>query len=63
MMTGDDFIGIGEALISGSRIVPGEKGLVVAPRLIMQDTGCIHHPGRHIRPGEKSLKTTDRQSI
>ena len=39
MMTGDDFIGIGEALVSGSRIVPGEKGLVVAPRLIMLDTG------------------------
>jgi tRNA pseudouridine55 synthase/H/ACA ribonucleoprotein complex subunit 4 len=39
MMAGDDFIGIGQALVSSSRIVPGEKGLVVAPRLIMQDTG------------------------
>ena len=39
MLTGDDFIGVGEALVSGSRIVPGEKGLVVAPRLIMQDIG------------------------
>lgn len=39
MLAGDDFIGIGEALVSSSRIVPGEKGLVVAPRLVMQDIG------------------------
>lgn len=29
-----DFIGLGEALMSSSRIVPGEKGLIVAPRMI-----------------------------
>lgn len=52
MMTGDDFIGVGEALVSSSRIVPGEKGLVVAPRLIMQDIGVypavwkVHQPKR-----------------
>ncbi|NLV25965.1 MAG: RNA-guided pseudouridylation complex pseudouridine synthase subunit Cbf5 [Methanomicrobiales archaeon] len=39
MLAGDDLIGIGEALMTSSRIVPGEKGLVVAPRLILQDTG------------------------
>ena len=39
MMTGDDFIGVGEALVASSRIDPGAKGLIVAPRLIMQDIG------------------------
>jgi len=39
MLTGEDFIGVGEALMTSSRIVPGEKGLVIAPRLVMQDTG------------------------
>lgn len=32
-----DFIGLGEALMSSSRVTPGEKGLVVAPRIIFPD--------------------------
>ena len=32
-----DLIGIGEALMSASRIIPGEKGLAVAPRIIFPD--------------------------
>jgi len=39
MLAGDDLIGVGEALMTSSRIVPGEKGLVIAPRLVMQDIG------------------------
>ncbi len=55
MMAGDDFIGIGEALVSSSRIVPGEKGLVVAPRLIMQDPGVYPSSWKtHERKREKS---------
>ncbi|HWQ64763.1 MAG TPA: RNA-guided pseudouridylation complex pseudouridine synthase subunit Cbf5 [Methanospirillum sp.] len=32
-----ELIGIGEALMSASRIIPGEKGLAVAPRIIFPD--------------------------
>lgn len=32
-----DLIGIGEALMSASRIIPNEKGLAVAPRIIFPD--------------------------
>jgi predicted rRNA pseudouridine synthase len=32
-----DLIGVGEALMSASRIIPGEKGLAVAPRIIFPD--------------------------
>jgi len=39
MLAGEDLIGVGEALMTSSRIVPGEKGLVVAPRIILQDIG------------------------
>lgn len=39
ILAGEDLIGVGEAMMSSSRIVPGEKGLVIAPRLILQDTG------------------------
>ncbi|PWR73549.1 RNA-guided pseudouridylation complex pseudouridine synthase subunit Cbf5 [Methanospirillum stamsii] len=34
-----DLIAVGDALISSSRIVPGEKGLVIAPHIVMQDIG------------------------
>lgn len=33
-----DLIGIGEALMSASRVIPGEKGLAVAPRIIFPET-------------------------
>lgn len=33
-----DLIGIGEALMSASRVIPGEKGLVVAPRIIFPES-------------------------
>lgn len=39
VMAGEDLICIGEALMSASRVIPGEKGLVVAPRLVFQDPG------------------------
>ncbi|HWQ67417.1 MAG TPA: RNA-guided pseudouridylation complex pseudouridine synthase subunit Cbf5 [Methanospirillum sp.] len=32
-----DLIGLGEALMSSSRIIPGEKGLAIAPRIIFPD--------------------------
>ncbi|MDD1728857.1 MAG: RNA-guided pseudouridylation complex pseudouridine synthase subunit Cbf5, partial [Methanospirillum sp.] len=32
-----ELIGVGEALMSASRIIPGEKGLAVAPRIIFPD--------------------------
>lgn len=35
----NDLIAVGDALISSSRIVPGEKGLVIAPHIVMQDIG------------------------
>jgi predicted ribosome-associated RNA-binding protein Tma20 len=35
-----DLIGVGEALMSSSRIVPGEKGLIVAPRIVFPDAGA-----------------------
>jgi tRNA pseudouridine55 synthase/H/ACA ribonucleoprotein complex subunit 4 len=37
IFTGEDFIGLGEALMSSARVVPGEKGLVVAPRITFPD--------------------------
>jgi tRNA pseudouridine55 synthase/H/ACA ribonucleoprotein complex subunit 4 len=33
-----DLIGLGEALMSSSRVIPGEKGLVVAPRMIFPES-------------------------
>ena len=33
-----DFIGLGEALMSSSRVVPGEKGLIIAPRMIFPES-------------------------
>ncbi|MDD1725012.1 MAG: RNA-guided pseudouridylation complex pseudouridine synthase subunit Cbf5 [Methanospirillum sp.] len=39
VMAGDDLICIGEALMSASRVIPGDKGLAVAPRLVFQDPG------------------------
>jgi tRNA pseudouridine55 synthase/H/ACA ribonucleoprotein complex subunit 4 len=59
MMAGEDLIGIGEALMTSSRIVPGEKGLVVAPRLVLQDTGIYPAVWKTHTPREKSLKRTD----
>lgn len=35
-----DLIGIGEALMSASRIIPDEKGLAVAPRIIFPDVNA-----------------------
>lgn len=32
-----ELIGVGEALMSASRVIPGEKGLVVAPRIIFPE--------------------------
>lgn len=55
ILAGDDLIGIGEAMMSSSRIVPGEKGLVVAPRIVMQDTGVYPHVWKtHQAKREKS---------
>ena len=39
MLAGDDLICVGEALLSSQRVVPGDKGLVVAPRLVFQNPG------------------------
>ncbi len=34
---GEELIGVGEALMSASRVIPGEKGLAVAPRIIFPE--------------------------
>lgn len=39
VLAGDELICVGQALMSSSRVVPGEKGLVVAPRLVFEDPG------------------------
>jgi tRNA pseudouridine55 synthase/H/ACA ribonucleoprotein complex subunit 4 len=49
----EDFIGLGEALMSSSRVVPGEKGLVVAPRIIFPEPDAYPAIWKgHVPPAE-----------
>ena len=48
-----DLIGLGEALMSSSRVIPGEKGLVVAPRMIFPEPDAYPAFWKgHKSPGE-----------
>ena len=48
-----DLIGLGEALMSASRVIPGEKGLVVAPRMIFPEPDAYPAIWKgHKSPGE-----------
>jgi len=39
MLAGEDLICIGEALISSTQVIIGQKGLIIAPRLVFKDPG------------------------
>jgi hypothetical protein len=48
-----EFVGIGEALLDSSKIIPGKTGLVVAPRIVFM------LPGTYAK-GWKTHKPIDR---
>ncbi|PKL60479.1 MAG: RNA-guided pseudouridylation complex pseudouridine synthase subunit Cbf5, partial [Methanomicrobiales archaeon HGW-Methanomicrobiales-4] len=48
-----DLIGLGEALMSSSRVIPGEKGLAIAPRMIFPEPDAYPAIWKgHSLPGE-----------
>lgn len=51
----NDLIGIGEALMSASRVIPGEKGLAVAPRIVFPEPDAYPSIWKgHPAPGDTS---------